>query len=100
MQSPMQLTFRDIDPSPAISEYVQKKASKLDAHYARNTSCHVAVESPHRSHVRGKRYRVRVDVTVPGRELIAGTSPSDDAGHTDLYAAIDDAFDDAQRLLR
>jgi ribosomal subunit interface protein len=100
MQTPMQLTFRDIDPSPAIADYVRKKASKLDNQHARITSCRVAVEAPHRSHVHGKHYRVRVDVNVPGREIVAGTSQSDEDRHADLYAAIDDAFDEAERVLR
>ena len=60
----------------------------------------MAVEAPHRSHVHGKHYRVRVDMTVPGRELVAGTASDASEGNADLYAAIDDAFDDAQRLLR
>lgn len=100
MQTPMQLTFRDIEPSPAISEYVQKKVVKLDAQHARITSCRVAVEAPHRSQNHGRRYRVRVDMIVPGRELVAGTHEREGDGHVDLYAAIDDAFDEAQRVLR
>lgn len=94
MQSPMKVTFHDVDPSDAVHDYIRKKVAKIDAHYPRVTSCRIAVEAPHRSHAHGKRYRVRVDLSVPGRELVAGTGP-----HDDVYAAIDDAFDDAQRLL-
>jgi ribosomal subunit interface protein len=99
MQSPIQLTFRDIAPSPAITEYVEKRARKIEAHHTRITSCHVVLAAPHRSHLHGRRYHVRVDVLVPGSELVASKGENDE-GHTDLYAAIDDAFDDAQRLLR
>jgi ribosome-associated translation inhibitor RaiA len=42
---------------------------------------------------------VRIDLTIPGFELIAGSVRKDDDMHEDAYAAIDDAFEDAQRLL-
>ena len=37
---------------------------------------------------------------VPGAELVVGRAPDEDAVHRDLYAAIDDAFDAAGRVLQ
>ena len=98
MLLPIQLTFRGLAPSEPISDYTRKKAEKLETFYDRITSCRIALEARTHRHHHGKPYRVRIDLTVPGHELVAGGA-TDDGTHDDLYAAIDDAFDDAQRVL-
>ncbi len=92
------VTFRDIPHSDAVEAYVRKKAQKLEHRLERVRSCRVAVESPHRHHVHGRHYRVRIQLGVPGHELVVGR-PHLDRSHEDLYAAIDCAFDDALRVL-
>ena len=37
--------------------------------------CRVIVEAPHRHHRKGKAYEVRIDLTVPGGELVINRSP-------------------------
>jgi len=44
-------------------------------------------------------FHVRVDLKVPGREIVVGRDPAANRGHEDIYVAIRDAFDAAQRLL-
>ncbi len=100
MQLPLQVTFRDIPPSRAIADYVRQKAAKLDTFFDRIMACRVVVEAPHRHHQHGKRYHVRIDLTVPGDELVVGRNPSQNLTHEDPYACVDDAFDDAQRQLQ
>lgn len=99
MQLPLQLSFRDIDSSPAVAEHVRHRAERLDTHFARITGCRVVLEGSR--HVRPqheKRYHVRIDLTVPNAELLAGSHPAE-AVHLDLHAAIDDAFNEAERML-
>jgi cold shock CspA family protein/ribosome-associated translation inhibitor RaiA len=93
------VTFRGFDPSEPIASYVRERSDKLDTFYGRILSLWVAVESPHRHHHQGRTYRVRIDVVVPGAELVAGSAPRTDDRHMDVYAAVDDAFDDAGRVL-
>lgn len=99
MNIPLQVTFRDMDPSDAIEGYVRTKAEKLERFAHPITRCRVMVESPHRHHAKGKQYHVRIDLIVPGEELVISRNP-DNAVHEDVYACIDDAFDDAQRVLQ
>lgn len=99
MQLPLQITFRDITPSSAVSEHVRRRAAKLDTFFDRLTSCRVAIESPNRGVHKGKHYHVRIDMTVPPRhEIVVGRHPG---GGTqgDLHVAIDQAFDEAERML-
>jgi ribosomal subunit interface protein len=100
MQIPLQITFRDFAHSDAVEGYVRTKAAKLDTLDARITSCRVAVEMPHRHARHGEHYRVRIDITVPGGEIVVGHVPGEKKAYEDLYAAIDASFDDAARRLQ
>lgn len=100
MRLPLQVTFRHMPPSKAVEATVREKAAKLDLFYNRIMGCRVLVEAPHRHHRRGKLYHVRIDMTVPGGELVVNREPSRHAAHKDLYVAIRDAFDAARRKLQ
>jgi ribosomal subunit interface protein len=99
MSLPIRITFRDMDPSDAIAQYVQERATKLDTFAARIIGCHVAVEMPHRHQRTGRHFRVRIDLTVPGAELVVGNTQSEDTTNEDAYAAVDEAFDRLGRRL-
>ncbi|MBA2663033.1 MAG: HPF/RaiA family ribosome-associated protein, partial [Bradymonadaceae bacterium] len=45
-------------------------------------------------------YRVRIDMSVPGEELVVSRDPGSSQAHNDLYIAIRDAFNAAERQLR
>jgi ribosomal subunit interface protein len=97
MQSPVEITFRDFPPSPALSAHIEKRAAKLDTFFDRIVKCHVVIESPHRSSKGGQTFHVRIDMHVPGKQLVVSTNNGD--AKEDPYAAIDDAFNDAERVL-
>jgi len=98
MTVPVQVTFRDMSPSDAVTAHVERRASKLSTFSDRIVRCHVVVEAPHhRHHRRGQRYHVRIDLHVPHKELVVSRNP--DEAKEDLHVAIDDAFGDAERIL-
>lgn len=97
MVEPVQVTFRDIPHSDSVAAHVEKRAAKLATFFDRMVSCHVVLEVPHRRRHHGKRYHVRVDMRVPGRELVVSRNPEDDK--EDLHVTVDGAFDDAERVL-
>lgn len=99
MQIPLQITFRDMAPSPAIEARIRERALELERFYDRITRCHVVVHAPHRRHHQGTLFNVRVDLTVPGAELVVNREPSEHHAHEDVYVAIRDAFDAARRQL-
>ena len=69
MQIPLQISFRNMDPSPAIEAVVREKAAKLDRFFERIVSCDVTIEAPHRHHHKGKLYKVRIDIGMPGKDV-------------------------------
>jgi ribosomal subunit interface protein len=99
MQIPLQVTFRNLDRSPALETNVREHAEKLDKFYDRIMSCRVVIEEQHRHHLHGNHYHVSVDVTVPGGELVASREPDEHHAYTDVYVAIRDAFDTMRRQL-
>jgi cold shock CspA family protein len=99
MQLPIHITFRGIPPSEAIERKIRDKAAKLDLLYGRIIGCRVVVEAPHRRHHQGKLYHVRIDLTLPGGELVVNRDPAQHRAYEDAYVAIRDAFDAAARRL-
>jgi ribosomal subunit interface protein len=100
MEIPIQITFRGIDVSPAVDEYVRKRAAKLATFSDRITHCRVAVEGPPHHKKHGGNYRVRVELNVPRADLVVARAPDEHVEHQDVYVAIDDAFDHAGRVLQ
>jgi ribosomal subunit interface protein len=99
MKLPVQITFRDMSSSEALEANVREKAQKLDRFYDGIMGCRVVVEAHHKHHHKGNLYHVRIDLTVPGQELIVSREPVEDHSHEDVYVAIRDAFDAARRQL-
>jgi ribosomal subunit interface protein len=99
MQAPLQITFRHMDSSDAVAARIRERTAELERYSDRITSCRVVVECRHPRHQQGNLFRVRVDLKVPGREIVVGRDPAAHHAHEDVYVAIRDAFDAARRLL-
>jgi len=76
MQLAPTITFRGMAPSAALETNVRKRIQKLDSYYRSMTGCHVTVGRSQRHHARGNRFRVRIELTVPGDTLIVAHEPS------------------------
>ncbi len=100
MTVPLQITFRNIPPTEAIEANIREKAAKLDQFYDRVTNCRVVVAVPHRRHHKGKLYQLRVDIKVPGWEVVINREPTKHSTHEDVYVSIQQAFDAARRQLQ
>jgi ribosomal subunit interface protein len=94
MKLPLQITTRNVSLSEAAEDTIREKAAKLESFYDRIMSCRVLVETPHRHKQQGLLYNVRLDITVPGGEIVVKREPNED-----LYVAIRDSFDAARRQL-
>ena len=70
MGIPLRITFRNMKRSTQVEEWVCKEAEKLETFYARISECRVAIEVPHRHHQKGKPVHVRIDLNLPGKEIV------------------------------
>lgn len=118
MQLPVQITWRDMAPSPAVEAKIREEATKLEEFYDRITSCRVMIEIPHRYQNGEYQFHIRIDLTVPGAEIVANHEPTLHSSlqrmgseerakaqglstpHKDVYVAIRDAFKTARRKLQ
>lgn len=98
MQMPLQLTFRRLAHSDALAEHIRRRAEKLEHVFGRIISCHVVVELAGHHHQHGDRYRVSINVGLPGGELLV-KHPSDERAVETVHTTTDRAFDEAARQL-
>jgi len=68
-------------------------ANKLEEFFKHIMSCRVVIEAPHKHH-QGKQFNVRIDIGVPGNEIVVNRDH-----HEDVYVALRDAFDAVKRQL-
>ncbi|MGC2048666.1 MAG: ribosome-associated translation inhibitor RaiA [Gallionella sp.] len=94
MQIPLQITVRGTDHSEALEKHIRDKIDKLEEFFDHITSCRVVVELPHKHHNQGKQFNVRLDIGVPGSEIVVNRDHAED-----VYVALRDAFDSAKRQL-
>ena len=81
MQTPVEISFRNLDPSDFIEARVRERVDRLDQLSDRITSVHVTIEAPHKHHQKGNK-------------------PGDVNAHEDVYVAIRDAFGAMERRIR
>lgn len=99
MPVPVQVTFRDMEPSVAVDAYIRNWVGKLEHIYSRIERCEVVVERPHQRHLKGQRFHVRVTLAVPGRDVVVSRDHALNGAHEDVYVAVRDAFRAARRQL-
>ncbi len=99
MQLPLQITFRHMDPSPALETRIRELAARLEKFSAQIMRCHVIVEpTPHHQH-QGGLHDFHIDITLPDTEIAIRRAHPADHAHEDPYVALRDAFRAARRKL-
>jgi ribosomal subunit interface protein len=94
MQIPLQITVRGMEHSEALETHIRDKANKLEEFFDRIMSCRVIVEVPHKHQHQGKQFNVRIDIGVPGSEIVVTRDHAED-----VYVALRDGFDAAKRQI-
>lgn len=100
MQIPLQITFRDVDHSEAVETRIREKVEMLEKHSDKIISCRVTVSAPHKKHTKGKLYDIRLDIGLPGHEIVVNSSQEDNHAHEDVYVTLRDSFDAARRQIK
>lgn len=98
MQEALQITFRGMDPSPAVEAKIRELAERLTRFDPHITTCHVRLEQPHRHQQQGAAFDVHIRVATPGGEVVVTHAGRQDV-HEDAYVALRAAFDAASRQL-
>ena len=118
MQIKPTVAFRDIRHSASLERDIRARIHKLETYYDSIVTCRVLVELAEQHHRGGNRFHVRLDIVVPGKELVVSheaglragarsahasrmprTSEAD-PGRVDARVAIREAFEVARRELQ
>ena len=94
LRLPLQIQFLGMDRSEALEAAVRSRAARLERLAPDISACRVALELAQKHSRQGRPVSVRIDLTLPGRELVVDRVADEDA-----YVALRDAFDDMRRRL-
>ena len=94
MAAQLQITVRDMPHSAVLESRIRQKAAGLERVHPRITAFHVTLEAPHHHHRKGSHFCVKLDVKLPGAEIVV-TRDHDQ----DIYVALRDACQAARRQL-
>jgi len=94
MAAQLQITVRDMPHSEALEARVRRQMAGLERIYPRITSVHITMEAPHHHMRSGNQFSVKLDIRVPGGEIVVNRDHAEDA-----YVALRDAFQAARRQL-
>jgi cold shock CspA family protein/ribosome-associated translation inhibitor RaiA len=96
MQVPLRIVALGLELGEAERETIRSHAEKLEVFFSRVLGCRVTASVPNRWPQAGPiMYRVRIDLTVPGEELVIERQPN-----VNLLDAIQEAFRVAGRQLQ
>ncbi|MCC6468912.1 MAG: HPF/RaiA family ribosome-associated protein [Alphaproteobacteria bacterium] len=100
MNQQVEIIFRNAERSDAVESAVRERAEGLARLHDRLQHCRVVIEMTHRRMPKGREYRARIDLKLPGKNLVVGRASAAAQSHPDVYVAIRHAFDAAQRRLQ
>jgi hypothetical protein len=99
--------------SPALEQEIRSRAAWLETFHPGIVGCRVLLEIPHRHRKRGRPLHVRIELSLPGEDVIVNHEPTLhaaarpgprkseelDGRHKDALVALHEAFDVARRRL-
>jgi hypothetical protein len=97
---PVKITFRHMDSSAAVETRIHELASHLGVFSDRILACRVVIDSPHRHHHQGKVFAVKLQLELPGEDVVVDMERPQRGDHEDVYVVLRDAFDAARRQLQ
>tara|TARA_B110000858_G_scaffold49124_1_gene56638 strand:+ start:12994 stop:13431 length:438 start_codon:yes stop_codon:yes gene_type:complete len=100
MTNEFQVVYHNIDQTEAIAEAVQKRIDKLERYCDQIINGRVVLDSPHNNHHKGRVYSVTLEIHTPMLGVRVNQDQHDNHAHEDLYVAIRDAFNVAERQLK
>ncbi|MFN8062297.1 MAG: HPF/RaiA family ribosome-associated protein [Vicinamibacterales bacterium] len=109
----IEVVFRNLDASPVVAARLEREAAALERKFRRIEKVRIVVERPSRRHRHGTPYHVRINIAVPGEDIVVAHDPAPrdpdlstfrkasepEALHRELDVTIREAFDAARRRL-
>jgi len=91
MKTNLKITFKDTKSSSHVIDLIEKKYESIRRKHGDVMRCRVVLDLPHRKSGESERYRVTVNLKVPGAELV-GKSRNRRHGSGDMFKGVSEAF--------
>ncbi len=103
MQTPLEISFHNLPPSPAVEASIRRRVAKLERMYERLVGCRVSIEALHQQHRTGNVVSVHIEMKVPGQTLAVTREPhrvNERMAKPNVQASLRQAFQAAQERLK
>lgn len=94
MKLPVHIHFSGMESSEALETSAREHAHKLESFAPDIMACRVDIDLEQKHKHQGRPYGVRIDLTLPGHELVVNRVQDED-----VYVALRDAFDKMKRQI-
>lgn len=94
MTIPLRISFHQMPSSSALEDHIREKVQSLEQLHPNLTRCNVTIEQPHHHKNQGNAFNVRIDLYVPGDEIVVNRDAN---ANEDPMVALRDAFEAARR---
>ncbi|MDQ3262183.1 MAG: HPF/RaiA family ribosome-associated protein [Myxococcota bacterium] len=99
MHKPVDIRYRHMEPSPALTSRIHAEVEELERLCGDLVSCRVTVEQPHHHQRQGNAFRVMIDVHAASIELVVGHTHRDSGTFEDAHRAVAAQFEVVRRRL-
>lgn len=96
----LEVSFREVEKTPDLEEVIRTKAAKLERVSRDLVSCRVSVEKPQKNQRTGNPFRVRIELGVPGQDLVVVRESSKGDMRDPVHKVLNRAFTVALRTLK
>ena len=100
MQKSPSITFRNLDPSPAIEDHIRQRIQELEKYHPRIIGCIVVVIASEKKKVTGRDFEVQLTISVPGPDIYIARTVGRSQAAEDVNLAIHEVFDAARRAIK
>ena len=99
MQSPVQLSFRGLPRSGAITAEIHSRVERLEHLFGPLVRCHVVVEVRQQQGRKGNLHGLSIEASLPRIDVVRSHDVEHDYAHENVYVAIRDTFNAVAREL-
>jgi cold shock CspA family protein len=101
METPAEIDFQGLDPSPTIQGEVGRHIDLLEKRFGRITACRVRIKGPGQHHKVGGLYEISIHLAMPGiSDVNVARTAQNDERYSDIRFALNNAFKRARRQLQ
>ena len=94
------ISYRNIDPSPAVTEVILRRIAVLERLHNRITGCEVTLDAPQKRKSHGRVFRAHLSLHVPGPDFSITREVARGSARDDLLLAVNRAFSGAEKHLK